>query len=358
MILKREGVNVTTLFQLLGKSGLNRNQVSKISGISNTYLAKLERFEMDGARMNIKRKTLINIAVSLNLSLAEINNLLKEYDHEEVSTSDTPYFLAASEIQTVTGILPLFSSLALEWFLIGMEKKLSVTEGASLEYVLDQPNHALKSSEHAGFVNELDLNIKKILPVHKDLVESACIHRRKLITEALEKGNTINTYICAGCLERYMKRWENYSGTEVEDKYKNFLREHVQTLVKFIKNYPDRYNLRLLKKCPRIRYQILYTPLRSGKGGAQNKINKVFFLGRESECNRDRRIVEWSDHNGFGQGFGDLIGFATDLQSLLDFFHKQHVGLKDYFVDDRFDKPERIVEHINELLFKNIPTND
>jgi hypothetical protein len=182
-------------------------------------------------------------------------------------------------------------------------------------------------------------------------------HRRKLITEALEKGNTITTYICAGCLERYMKRWENYSGTEVEDKYKNFLREHVQTLVKFIKTYPDRYNVKLLKKCPRIRYQILYTPLRSGMGGAQNKINKVFFLGRESECNRDRRIVGWSDYDGFGQGFGDLIGFATDLQSLLDFFHKQHVGLKDHFVDTRFDKPEIIVEHINELLFKNIPSN-
>jgi hypothetical protein len=39
-----------------------------------------------------------------NLSLAEINNLLKKYGHGEVSISDTPYFLAGSESQTVTGM--------------------------------------------------------------------------------------------------------------------------------------------------------------------------------------------------------------------------------------------------------------
>ena len=75
----------------------------------------------------------------------------------------------------------------------------------------------------------------------------------------------------------------------------------------------------------------------------------------ESECNSDRRILGWSDDNGFDQGFGDLIGFATDLQNLLDFFHKQHLGLKDHFVDDRFDNPQSLVEHIQELMDKNIP---
>jgi hypothetical protein len=63
----------------------------------------------------------------------------------------------------------------------------------------------------------------------------------------------------------------------------------------------------------------------------------------------------WSDDNGFGQGFGDLIGFATDLQNLLDFFHKQHLGLKDHFVDDGFDDPQSLVEHIQELMDNNIP---
>lgn len=347
---------MTTLLELMEKSGLNRNQVSKISGISNTYLAKIERTEMDGERINIRRKTLIDTAVSLNLSLTEINSLLKEYGHEGVSTSDTPHFLAASENQTVTGILPLFSSLALEWFLIGMEKELSVTQGASLEYVLDQPSHALKSSEHAGFVNGMDSGAQRVVPVHKDLVESACIHRRKLITEALEKGNIINTYVCTGCLERYMKRWERYRGTDVEEKYKMFLREHMQTLAKYIESYPHRYNLVLLKKCPRIRYEILYTPHRNSQGHVEKKISKVFFLGRESECNSDRRILGWSDDNGFGQGFGDLIGFATDLQNLLDFFHKQHVGLREHFADDRFDSPQSITEHINNLISTNIPS--
>ena len=72
----------------------------------------------------------------------------------------------------------------------------------------------------------------------------------------------------------------------------------------------------------------------------------------ESECNSDRRILGWSDDNGFGQGFGDLIGFATDLQNLLDFFPKQHLGLKDHFVDDWFDNPQSLIGHIKELMDK------
>jgi transcriptional regulator with XRE-family HTH domain len=349
---------MANLLQLMEKSGLNRNQISKISGISNTFLAKVERTEKGGEKINIRRKTLINIAVSLNLSLEEINSLLIEYGHTEVSTSDTPYFLAASENQTVTGILPLFSSLALEWFLIGMEKKLSSTEGSSLVYALDQPSHTLKSPEHASLLNEMDFSGKKVLPVHKDLVESACIHRRKLITEALEKGNRISTYICSNCFERYMRGWERYKGMDIEDKYKMFLREHIQALIKYIETYPDRYKLKLLKKCPRIRYEMLYMPVRNKQGKVENKISKVFFLGRDSECNKDRRIIGWSDDFSFGQGFGNLIGFATDLQNLLDFFHKQHTGLKDNFVDSRFEDPEKMVEHIRELMFKNIPEND
>ena len=346
---------MTTIFQLMEKSGLNRNQVSKISGISNTYLAKIERFEKGGDKIGIKRKTLINIAVSLNLSLEEINTLLKEYAHNEVSTSDTPYFLAASENQTVTGILPVFSSLALEWFLIGMEKKLSSVEGASLVYTLDQPSHALKSSEHASFVDKLDMKGEKLLPVHRDLVESACNHRRKLITEALERGNKISTFICSTCLERYMRGWERHKDTNIEERYKIFLREHIQTLTKYMEIYQDRYRMRLLTKCPRLRYEILYLPVQNKDGKRADKISKVFFLGRESECNKDRRIMGGSNDIGFGQGFGDMIGFATDLQNLLDFFHKQHIGLEEHFVDDRFVNYEKTVKHIKKLMVKNIP---
>jgi len=85
---------------------------------------------------------------------------------------------------------------------------LTSTEGASLVYALDQPSHTLKSPEHASFVNKLEFRGEKTLPVHKDFVESACIHRRKLINEALERGNRINTYVCSVCLERYMRGWE------------------------------------------------------------------------------------------------------------------------------------------------------
>lgn len=346
---------MANLLHIMEQSGLKRNQISKISGISNMLLSKIERTEKGGKRTDLKRKTLINIAVSLNLSLEEINSLLIEYGYSELSTSDTPYFLAASENQIVTGILPLFSSLALEWFLIGMEKRLSSTEGASLIYVLDQPSHALKSPAYAAFPYEIALGNKKVSIVYKDLVESACIHRRKLITEALERGNRIITYICTNCLEIYMRRWESYKDTDHEVKYKNFLREHIQTLIQYIESYKNLYQLKLLEKCPRLRYELLYIPFRNKQGKIQNKISTVFFMGRESECNRERRIAIGNGEPRFGQSFGDLIGFATDLQNILDFFHKQHQGLAENFVDHRFEDPEKMVKYLKQLMYKNIP---
>jgi len=350
---------MTTLLHLIEKSGMNKNQISKISGISNTYLSKIERFEIGGNRIRIKRKTLINLAVSLNLSLAEINSLLKEYGHEELSISDSPALLSASENPTVTGIIPVFSSLVTGWFLIGIEKSLSVTQGASMEYVLDQPSSALKSPEHASFTGGLDSSSGKVLPLHKDLIESACTHRRKLITQALDRGNCINTYICTNCFERYTLEWEKYKGTHVDvHKYKILLGDHLQTLIKYIETYPDQYKLRFLKKCPRMRYELLYEPVRNGQGEIEDKISKVIFLGRESPCNADRRNLWWNHDFEFGQGFGDLIGFATDIQNLMEFFHKQHMGLKQYFLDDRFDNPKKVKEYIEELLFKNIPGSD
>jgi hypothetical protein len=278
-----------------------------------------------------------------------------DYGHGELSTSDTPVFLAATESQSVTGILPLFSSLALEWFLIGMEKKLSFTEHASLVWVLDQPSHPFKSPEHAAFIEELHLNGKKLLAVHKDLVESACMHRRKLITEALEKGNKISTYICANCFERYMTGWERYRGTGFEGKYRLFLREHLEALTHYIERYPDRYQLRLLTKCPRTRYELLYLPMQSISGEPGSTIDKAFFLGHEPRCIVDRKLIGTGNDCGFGQGFGDMIGFATDLQSILDFFHKQHAGLTEHFIDHRFEDPAEMIDHIRRLVEKNIP---
>ena len=178
---------------------------------------------------------------------------------------------------------------------------------------------------------------------------------RKLINEALERGNSISTYVCSNCLERYMRGWERHKGTDIEGRYKIFLREHMQTLIKYMETYPDLYRFRLVKKCPRMRYELLYMPSRTGQGKIENKISKVIFLGRESECNKDRRIIGGSNDFGFGQGFGDLIGFATDLHNISDFFHKQHLGLKNNFVDDRFGDPKKMVEYLKKSMSKNIP---
>ena len=150
-----------------------------------------------------------------------------------------------------------------------------------------------------------------------------------------------------------MGGWKKYAGTDIEEKYKTFIREHVQTLMEYMETYPAHFKLKLLKKCPRMRYELLYMPSRTGQGNFENKISKVIFLGRESECNKDRGITGGSNDFGLGQGFGNLIGFATDLENLLNFFHRQHLGLNDHFVDSRFNNPKKMIKRIMELMSRS-----
>ena len=51
----------------------------------------------------------------------------------------------------------------------------------------------------------------------------------------------------------------------------------------------------------------------------ENKISKVYFLGRESECNKDGRIMGGGQRFWIWRGVWRPDRFATDLQNLLDF---------------------------------------
>lgn len=64
-------------------------------------------------------------------------------------------------------------------------------------------------------------------------------------------------------------------------------------------------------------------------------------------CSEDlsMRINLASEEFGYGQGFGDLIGFATDLQNIFDLFDKQHKGL-----DERFNDSKILVAHLKKLI--------
>ena len=65
-------------------------------------------------------------------------------------------------------------------------------------------------------------------------------------------------------------------------------------------------------------------------------------------------MVEGIPRPGSGQGFGDLIGFSTDLQNTLDPFHKQHAGLTENFADARFDAPQEVVMRLKTIVSAHI----
>ena len=68
-----------TLSTIIESSGLNLNQISKVSGISNAYLTKL----LKGHINRPGKDKISSILLALNYSLADINATLAEYDYDQ-----------------------------------------------------------------------------------------------------------------------------------------------------------------------------------------------------------------------------------------------------------------------------------
>lgn len=70
-----------TLVKIIKKSDLNINQISMISGISNTYLTKLLRH-----RINHPGKDKItSVLLALNFTITAINDVLADYDYQPLT---------------------------------------------------------------------------------------------------------------------------------------------------------------------------------------------------------------------------------------------------------------------------------
>ena len=64
----------STLQNIIKESGLNLNNISQASGVSNAYLAKLSRNEINRPG----KDKITSILLSLNHTISEINRVLTE----------------------------------------------------------------------------------------------------------------------------------------------------------------------------------------------------------------------------------------------------------------------------------------
>lgn len=78
-----------TLVRIIKDSEMNVNQISKISGISNTYLTKLIRKQIN----HPGKDKITCVLLALNYKISEINSILSEYDYMPLNIHDIPGIL-------------------------------------------------------------------------------------------------------------------------------------------------------------------------------------------------------------------------------------------------------------------------
>jgi transcriptional regulator with XRE-family HTH domain len=107
-----------TLSGIIESSGLNLNQISKVSGISNAYLTKLVKGNINKPG----KDKIASILLALNHSISEINGVLAKYDYMPLNRHDIPDILDNNRRRKFEGrILPQFDNIYFELLMAALE---------------------------------------------------------------------------------------------------------------------------------------------------------------------------------------------------------------------------------------------
>ncbi|MGM0393559.1 MAG: hypothetical protein ACQEQ5_03925 [Thermodesulfobacteriota bacterium] len=283
-----------TLVTIIKKSDLNINQISMISGISNTYLTKLLRH-----RINHPGKDKIaSVLLALNFTITAINDVLADYDYQPLSRHDIPQILKNNRNRRFEGrILPHFDYIYFELVMAALEAL-----GGTKIIIKERPS---------GIFIPMDLYMMKEFPIESDdqaarffmtFTHDVVAERKNLFMENCRKGYRFETYICQGCLEESLKnnisRQSQKSNPRKADLFAGYFANAVSAYLKF----PDQHRHQVVKRCTYFQFQIQ---------DAQGDTPKVSFTS-------DRRHYfhnEWEQLN--------IEGFLSNAPGITDLFFQE-----------------------------------
>ncbi|HKJ97397.1 MAG TPA: hypothetical protein VJ959_00605 [Desulfotignum sp.] len=311
-----------TLVNIIKKSDLNINQISKISGISNTYLTKLLKHKIN----HPGKDKIASVLLALNFQITEINQVLADYDYQPLNHHDIPAILKNNRNRRFEGrIVPHFDYIYFELVMAALEAL-----GGTKIIIKERPS---------GIFIPMDLYMMKEFPIESDdqaarffmaFTHDVVAERKKLFLENCRKGNRFETYICQGCLEESLK---NNIGTEARtasprraDLFARYFANAVSAFLKF----PDQHLHRVVKRCTYFQFQIQ---------DAQGKNPKVSFTS-------DRRHYF---HNEWEQL--SIEGFLSNAPGITDlFFHEVEKCRTAARHTDDINTPEGFHDYIRSLF--------
>ena len=239
-----------TLVTLIKTSGLNINQISKMSGISNTYITKLMRREIK----HPGKDKIASILLGLNHKISAINQVLADYDYQPLNRHDIPQLLENNRKRRFEGkVLPHFDSIYFELVLAALEDL-----GGTKIIVWNRPS--------AIFL-PMDLYMDREFPgslpgsqgpqdFYRVFTREIVIQRKALFLKNCKAGMEFETYICRECLglnlEKNIGPIAQAQNMARVEQVAQFYANVISTVLKF----PDQHRYGIMDRCPYFQFQV------------------------------------------------------------------------------------------------------
>lgn len=229
-VISKQKQRAELIQRIIAQSGLPRNQIASLSGLSNAYIKELEQ----GRFVKVGREKLLAFGMALNLDLWQIDELLKDFDRTSLSKDDIQTIInLADQCSISSAMIPVRDLFTLDLYMLSAEKIPGTHTIISI-----RPTISLRSEGHRLYSERL---LAQSHPVYGELVEAIGRERKNVLTRILSEY-TVDQYLCRRCLEEYL--------SHSEDVKERFWRvKHVENLIDYVKRY-ENCRVFLTSVCP------------------------------------------------------------------------------------------------------------
>lgn len=282
--------------QTIRDTNLPRNQIAALSGISNTYIRDLEL----GTFINISRERLIRLAICMNLTLTETDEMLVYFDRTSLSEEDIPIYIGvASQIKPSSVMHPILNIITYEILMLSSEmiEGSKLMMGSHLTAVLQVDRHRSHKTRSTGESHPL------FFPLYEEIGKE---RRRQFTSKIL--NHKMEHFIDVAGLDKYMK--------DVPDPTeKDFRQKHLETIIWYLKNYPN--------------FNYYITPRTSGFS---------FLL---KQCEKKSERLFFSSHCAHlepGLPKSKIFGFYTSNKMVISQFKMESESARSHVLEEYLDR--------------------
>ncbi|HCY85051.1 MAG TPA: hypothetical protein DHV36_07945 [Desulfobacteraceae bacterium] len=307
-----------TLVKIIEASGMNVNQISTFSGISNTYLTKLIRKKIN----HPGKDKIASVLLALNYKVSDINRILADYDYLPLNEHDIPGILKNNRRRKFTGrIVPHYDYIYFELLMAALEHL-----GGTKVIVKNRPS---------GIFIPMELYMLKEFPQESDdeaarffytFTRTVVAERKALFLENCKKGFRYETYMCRGCIEDSLDKHIGARAQKASmDRVALYARYFANAVAAGLKA-PDQHRHLVVRRCTHFQFQIQ---------DADGKAPKISFT-----ANRPHMFhKEWEDLN--------IEGFLSDAPGITEIFAMEIDKYRDGLAEpEAVTTPEGFADYI------------